>query len=490
MIINTKFFFPLALIISSVLITGCGGGGESDSEKPTPSTPLSNEPTPSTPPSNEIVSFKLSNINISDADALVDTQSSNTGKSIQKSAYSLAGTKKSSGSESSKASTDSLSTETQMMIDGVLTKIPFEFEVIGTTDCTAEAASLSVSDIFNLGANRTLLSISHPVKQFEDCTFEYGPYASYIVNKFGDVYPTEEIFSNTAKIIPANHPAWNTSDNPIIISQDNVAIEVIIDEGAGEPITLREITYGDTGNKYIGNMLFDGKHSATAATLGNDLGVRLIDVDSDGFKIIRQPEGWGNYYGMFIDHEGDFNWTFVGALYTINKETGELYQKWGGHTPATYGNRGRYKTFVMDDRCTVSDYTTTVGVLAADGAVWDEYDQGNTFTIYEASREVGNHGGNPDLSIIEGKYGYCVNGGKYSFVRYNFDTDEMVEFNTDTHGYEVVSYEFGTDKVLIEVIDSSTDDKHFIEYDFHTKAFTDHGVIEEGGRLVVKITPL
>ena len=131
-----------------------------------------------------------------------------------------------------------------------------------------------------------------------------------------------------------------------------------------------------------------------------------------------------------------------------------------------------------------------MGVLAADGAVWDEYDQGNTFTIYEASREVGNHGGNPDLSIIEGNYGYCVNGARYSFVRYNFDTDEIVEFNTDNHGYEVVSYEFGTDKVLIEVIDGSTDDKHFIEYDFHTKTFTDHGVIEEGGRLVVSITPL
>ena len=480
MIFHKKFNVLVVIIISGI-ITACGGGSDAESENSPSNSSAVNTP----------VTLTLSSINISDADALVETKASSTSstsnipsnKSTPKMSRARAVANKSSESSLS------LSTETQMMVDGALTKIPFDLDVTGATDCTSEEAALSVSDILNLGANRILISLSHPTKQFEDCTFEYSP-ASYIVNEYGNVYPTDQIFSNALKIIPANHPAWNTSDNPIIISNEGIAIEVIIDETADEAITLREITYADGGTNAIGNMLFDGKYSATIANFGNDAGVRLIDVDSDGFKIIRPPEGWENYYGMFIDHEGDFNWTYVGTLYTINKVTGELYQKWGGHTPATYGNRGRYKTFVMDDRCTVSDYASVVGVLAADGAVWDQYDQGDTFTLYEAGKTNSFGGYSPNLSKLEGKYGYCVNDGIYSFVRYNFETKEMVEFNSDSYAYEVVSYEFGTDKLLIEVIDSSTDDKHFVEYDFDTKTLTDHGVIEEGGRVVVNIKPL
>ena len=150
---------------------------------------------------------------------------------------------------------------------------------------------------------------------------------------------------------------------------------------------------------------------------------------------------------------------------------------------AMYGHMGRYKTWIMSDRCIAYDYSN--GDFINTG-------------LYPAYKDVGgwsvgsgyNPNNNPSYARIVSKYAYCVTGDLRGFSKVDLDSKSGIGFDLDKEGFLAKNYDVFANSAFVTIINTANSDKVYVELDFKTGKVINRGVISQGNRKVVSLLPI
>lgn len=445
---------PMSL---AIFVTGCGGGSSSGGTDTPPSPP---------PPPASAVAVKVNGINFKSADSIVQLDAQST--------YD---------------NNSNLHQVTKIMKDKVIENIDVRIQPINEEDlivCPTVYPEIRVLERQIIADDWSAIKAEFPKEQYPDCSFSYDHPKAYIVKEDGSaIYDLSnygiEFFSN---VISSNDPYRNTSNQPIL--ETNLGhLALTIPDDYSKKLGVKELPYF---NSALNKAIYDGTYSLETHRFGNDEGYILDNTLDNGFSPL-YPDEYSTHYSMFIDHEGDFivlahGFSSRGSIVKIDRDSGVVAPKWT-NAPIDLWANGRYKHFVLDSAGNVVDYTNPAS--------------SDTVNIGEGMIYHGTHR-NQWVAIAEvhGQFAFTVSEHLNIFTRYDIESKELVTFNLASEGHIVDTeegswdypIEFNEERVTIEVLNTLNDNKHFVEYNFETGTFIDHGVIEHKERLVVDITPM
>lgn len=492
------------LIISVFIVTllsacGGGGGGSSASGSQTPPTPVAN---------SGQVGIKVTALAISPTDVLATTAYSPSvvgsisefferankrlSNSIFPNAYAVTGCGRLCSPSYPPVSFDTNQEVTRKIVSGTLSKIDVSFETVipnTTVACDLSTAEIKVNKLFFTNKSNTdaIANLTIPSTVSSNCKLTYRT-SDFFIKATGEMYELDKsiINSNIKDVIQAGDPSFNSSKSPLLVSAVNPSnplspctiSELSIDITSGA-VNLAELT---TANApvycYGGAIAYDGTN-LVAVSHSFD-GLVIYKKNSTAFKIFRNTDNSG-YDSVFINNEGQFIRNHVTAMYIFDP-VALTSVPWtpSKQAEAMYGHMGRYKTWIMGDRCIAWNYSN------------GDFINNALYPVYKDSGgwSSGAYTSNPSYARIESKFAYCVTQELRGFSRVDLDTKEGVGFDLDKEGYLAKSYDLFANSAFVTIINTANSDKVYVELDFKTGKVINRGVISQGNRKVVSLLPI
>ncbi len=537
-----------------LLLTACGGGGGSSSSNEPNVSLTSNNSSASSSSTPSRITFIVENLDLSDADTLVRFGSTDgttpVGNSLKISEQFISQSNNiSSKNSNSEDKNPLLKIQSNSVIYGhdnaiwpiknditstsvirkqvgseVLT-IPLIYKILQgnlPSSCDLNQFEVDVSEAWEIKNNWYLLKLSYPSSVDENCeNVRHSEFKYHVVDNSGNIFDISDFFTQFEGIIPANDGIWNSTNDPILLGYSMIPkVMEVNDDGS---LTFTDLTiaptYGETSPYLDGSFLYDGTYVLECSNSrgGLDLDIKISKKGETGYTLVRNPRGAGNSWQCikFIDKDGDFFFIDQTSMWSISKETGDFFNKWGkadnnrfqdyDFSPNTIdfnqlncdgdvGNAG-CATFYANRQVIgrVDDFV----ILNSNSFVYN-LDTAEFFTICTGKKKYPSLS-NPIVndathvtSFRSGRYLYCSR-AQHIFTRYDFQTDSIVSFDTDSIGLEVLenNFIFGNNSVVFKAIDTSTEDVKLGVFNFNDNSYEDLGTIETAeGRKAYTVLPI
>jgi len=381
---------------------------------------------------------------------------------------------------------------TRKIVSGTLSKIDVGFEtVIPNTSvaCDLSNAEIKVNKLFFTNKSNTdaIANLTIPTTVSSDCKLAYRT-SDFFIKATGEMYELDKsvINSNIKDVIQAGDPSFNSSKNPLLVSSTNPAYyfspctvsELSINSNSGA-VVLTELTSADAPVYcYGGAIAYDGNYLVGVAT--SFAGLIIYQKNNTAFKFFRNTDNSG-YDSVFINNEGQFIRNHVFNMYVFDP-VALTSTPWtpSKQAEAMYGHMGRYKTWIMSDRCIAWNYSN------------GDFINNALYPVYKDSGgwSSGAYNSNPSYARIESKFAYCVTQELRGFSKVDLDTKVGVGFDLDKEGYLAKSYDLFANSAFVTILNTSNSDMVYIELDFTTGKVIKRGVISQGNRKVVSLLPI
>lgn len=511
---TSKTFRFSALAFAVATLAACGGGGGSDVG--TPAT--AQVPAPSSTALAPVVStrqaqsVRLTGLNISAKDILVETAPSVTSvaalflRDIGSKALNVL------VPNAFAALNDDVKPGvnfgfTNKIQDGKLISIGVHLKTKDgkETACLTGTAEAKVFEVWKIKANQNFLiaKLSYPTVIEADCSvlsssYQTSTFAVVNGNTLDLSVPGEQI----VRIIEAGDQAFNTSENALVVYDSGMIRELAVDANGVSTLTDLSASTLPVRTNYDGAFAYNGVHlvglpkGRTDAALiyeKSSKTIKMIVVNANGtdgtLADSRYPA-----QGVMIDNTGKFIWMDDGvAKRELDLSTG-TYKKWAPvaeaqyigsapmgtssakQIPFTYGIRGRIGTTMLDDR----------------GILWNwATGDAKRLTNPENMTVVSFVGGSTYSRLTGDGIALTVNEIGNIYTRYNVNTNELRYFNTDTTGYYFsrsrAAQVFKDRVMLLDAVSLVSSDVRIVEMNFDTNQVIDRGVVIVGDRKVVKL---
>jgi hypothetical protein len=485
----------------ATLLSACGGGGSGAS-----SNASGSQISPTQVASSDPVGIKVTALAISPTDVLATTAYSPTVvgsvsefferankrllDAIFPNAYAVTGCGRLCSPSYPPVSFDANQEVTRKIVSGKLSKIDVSFEtVIPNTSvaCDLTNAEVKVNKLFFANKINTdvIANLTIPSTVSSDCKLSYRT-SDFFIKATGEVYELDKsiININIKDVIQAGDPSFNSSKSPLLVSAVNPSSssctisELSIDISSGS-VTLTELTTASAPVAcYGGAIAYDGTNLVAVSTSFS--GLVIYKKNSTAFKIYRNTDN-SSYDAVFINNEGQFIRNHVTEMYIFDPAALTSVPWTPSKQPeAMYGHMGRYKTWIMGDRCIAWNYSNGDFINNA---------------LYPANKDSGGWDSgafikNFSYARINSKYAYCVTGELRGFSKVDLDTKEGIGFDLDKEGYLAKSYDLFANSAFVTILNTANSDKVYVELDFTTGKVINRGVISQGNRKVISLLPI
>lgn len=384
---------------------------------------------------------------------------------------------------------------TRKIVSGTLSKIDVAFETVvpnTSVACDLTNAEIKVNKLFFTNKTNTdaVANLTIPTSVAVDCKLTYRT-ADFFIKSTGEMYEVDKsiINGNIKDVIQAGDPSFNSSGNPLLVSSVNpsnyyadcTVSELSIDKNTGAVVMTELTSVNAPVACYGGALAYDGKYLIAAAN--SFAGFVIYQKNSTAFKFFRNSDNSG-YDSIFINNEGQFIRNHVFQMYVFDP-IALTSTPWtpSKQAEAMYGHMGRYKTWIMSDRCIAWNYSN--GDFINTG-------------LYPSYKDVGgwsvgsgyNPNYNPSYARIVDKFAYCVTGDLRGFSKVDLEANNGVGFDLDKEGFLAKNYDVFANSAFVTIINTANSDKVYIELDFTTGKVINRGVISQGNRKVVSLLPI
>jgi hypothetical protein len=516
-------FARLSLVASAVcVLAACGGGGDggstSSSPAPVGNAPVSNAPVVDSPVSNPPVvagptlfKLRLNGVAFTSRDTLVKTTSAPTVAAASTRAHAMGVDKDLPELEG--AEHDFTNTVREGLLSGLGTSL---VDVDGKeVPCKLSKANIEVTNLFtmNYATGDMIATILAPSQvnlitrnEVTKCHVSYEQH-DYVITGAGKVIKADELRIYDIKdVLAAHDDAFNTSGSAVLYYNDFMyrTLEVTADTAqlvdltqANAPILTERGRVVYDGTYLIGQAAFiEGKFYPRDDTTHGSLIV--YQRNSAKFGII-----WANtsrHYGLFIGTDGK---TYLNEGRTGSGDGPEFD---GMHTLDPAGlmagtSNGRGPVF-MPPELTMPDggwdYTSEVALLpevapgpiggrVGEWVIGNNCQPWNMRTGQTAKVMTQPTWTQPNYArVIDGKL-LCVSNGSNEFVQHDLITNQASKINLGDKGYMVGKYKMYADRAMVEVLDTQTADRKYVNVDFRTGTVKNLGVISGDSRKVVDL---
>ena len=542
-----------------LLLSACGGGGGSSSSNEPNASQTSNNSSASSSSTPSRISFIVENLDLSDADTLVRFGSTDgttpVGNSLKISEQFISQSNNISSKNSNsedinpllkiqsnsviysndnaiwpiKNDITSTSVIRKQVGSEVLT-IPLIYKILQgnlPSDCDLNQFEVDVSEAWEIKNNWYLLKLSYPSSVDENCeNVRHSEFKYHVIDNSGNIFDISDFFTQFEGIIPANDGIWNSTNDPILLGYSMIPkVMEVNDDGS---LTFTDLTiaptYGQTSPYLDGSFLYDGTYVLECSNSrgGLDLDIKISKKGETGYTLVRNPRGAGNSWQCikFIDKDGDFFFMDQLSMWSINKETGDFFNKWGRPDNNQYNNNKfqdydfspntiDFNQLNCDGDFGIAGCATFYANRQVIGRVDDfvilnsnsfvyNLDTAEFFTICTGKKKYPSLS-NPIVndathvtSFRSGRYLYCSR-AQHIFTRYDFQTDSIVSFDADSIGLEVLenNFIFGNNSVVFKAIDTTTEDVKLGVFNFNDNSYEDLGTIETSeGRKAYTVLPI
>ena len=538
-----------------LLLSACGGGGGSSSSNEPNVSLSSNNSSASSSSTPSRITFIVENLDLSDADTLVRFGSTDgttsVGNSLKISEQFISQSNNISSKNSNsedinpllkiqsnsviysndnaiwpiKNDITSTSVIRKQVGSEVLT-IPLIYKILQgnlPSSCDLNQFEVDVSEAWEIKNNWYLLKLSYPSSVDENCeNVRHSDFKYHVVDDSGNIFDISNFFTQFEGIIPANDGIWNSTDDPILLGYDMIPKVMEVNEDGSLTFTDLTIapTYGQTSPYLDGSFLYDGTYVLECSNSrgGLDLDIKISKKGENGYTLIRNPYGEGNSWLCikFIDDDGDFIFLNQSSIWTLDKETGEFINKWGEPSESSFTNNDLAPNQIgTEARNCLLGGTNLAGcsnfyanrqvigrfqdyiALNSNSFVYN-LETAEWFTICTGKKKYPSQDDNivndstHTTFFRSGRYLYCSR-AQHIFTRYDFQTDTIVSFDTDSINLEVLeeNFIFGTDSVVFKAIDTTTEDLKLGVFNFNDNLYEDLGTLETSeGRKAYTVLPI
>ncbi len=537
------------------LLSACGGGGGSISSNEPNASLTSNNSSASSSSTPSRISFIVENLDLSDADTLVRFGSTDgttpVGNSLKiterfiSQSDSISPINRNSEEVNSPIKIQSNSviyindnwiwpikndiTSTSVIrkqVGSEVLTIPLTYKILQgnlPSSCDLNQFEVDVSEAWEIKNNWYLLKLSYPSSIDESCkNVRHSDFKYHVVDDSGNIFDISNFFTQFEGIIPANDGIWNSTDDPILLGYDMIPKVMEVNEDGSLIFTDLTIapTYGQTSPFLDGSFLYDGTYVLECSNSrgGLDLDIKISKKGENGYTLIRNPNGEGVSWQCikFIDKDGDFIFLDQNLIWSITKETGEFINKWGeageysfpnnDHTPNQRGVEARNCLLGGTNLASCSYFYANRQVIGRfqdyialnQTSIVYNLETAEFFTICTGKKKYPTTDDNivSDSTHVtyfrSGRYLLCSR-AQHIFTRYDFQTDSIVSFDTDSINLEVLKddFIFGTNTVIFKAIDTTTEDLKLGVFNFNDNSYEDLGTIETSqGRKAFTVLPI
>lgn len=333
--------------------------------------------------------------------------------------------------------------------------------------CVFGNPEISINSVFSLDSkrNRSFVSIDYPASVSWDCTVLYKT-GTFVVVENGDAFLVfDEFYDYIPSYIPANNQMFNLSDTPIVFMPGESPASLLIYDEVSRTITFEEITPPTVSIDR--DVSFDG----TYLTAKDGKSGYLFKRGEQGFTEL--DDGWINSHTFFnADHElmtlydGRYN-IFDPEDVSLTIYPNQPPQAFG--TPVLrYGNR-----IISLGQVVWNTETNQIDCLFGDANPDYQYLINSYCESASYSWPIDNY-----YVAYEEKKG--------KFYRRNLDTWTIVtDLDVSDAGYSnVEGVELFKDRAYFKYVNPKTANKEYVEVDFETGQFINHGVIQDGARKI------
>lgn len=379
-----------------------------------------------------------------------------------------------------------------------------------TVTCDLSTAEISIIKVFELFADGGdfLTQVDIPDLVKEDCSIQTRRAWLY-VTAGGETYDvTTGLYDETTglpggvnDVIVAGDPAFNQSATPLVVDSNGVVKYAQLQ--ADKSLKLVQLTTLDAPivTNVTGSFAYNGQYLLGASTSSSSSSALFFvyEKDSTAFRLFRPGSsdsiggyGWNTngYLNVGLDDQGRFLFHHASDYFralntsdlTFSEAFSGLTNTAPGATPVVntswpigmFGFQGRYGKWIMSDRGALWNYETRTSLCL--------------MNFPNTSPSVDNCWGGTYVRLW-GKYAYAVDRDKNIFVRYDLDTGTGVGFNISNSGFLAKDFKVFKDLAMVEVVQSSTSDRKYVELNFDSNQLIERGVITSGGRTVDTFTP-
>ena len=325
----------------------------------------------------------------------------------------------------------------------------------------------------------------------------------------GSVYLLDsQITGQISDVIPSGDPAFNTSNNPLVISKTGDISEISI--AANGSVTQTQLTTASApltagnnpnGSVPLGSVAYNGTYLVGVAA--NFSGLVVYQKGTTAFRIVRDNFG-GSYYSIFISPNNEMVWGSASSpkkVLNLTDLTLTDYAPSGARTTngntvypvGMFGANGRYSSYVLSDRCMLWD-TKLGGWMSLFNFPNNPAGTINDTLSGSDVSLVGN--ARYSYARISKNFAYCVatssgNGVPNYFARYNIQNGTKIGVNLDNFGFLASGgYQVFEKNAFATITNTSNSDVQYVEINLETGAVTDRGVITVGTRKVTKLVPI
>jgi hypothetical protein len=371
---------------------------------------------------------------------------------------------------------------TRQLVSGNLIPISVTYATVSgdAIICDLNTAEILVKDIWviNEKTNDLLANMSFLSSFDENCNGAYTSGTYVISGSSGKVFKVDQNIAGLSDIIPANDPAFNTSDSALLLLAGGQVLELKV---SSDLVTITQLTTDSLRLLSRGGLnviAYDGTYLVGVAdSPGNPIIVyKKGDVS---FGIFRPNTN--SYPGIFINPEGKFVWNDVHTMSVLDPVSLTVSPYEPSRQPSNmYGARGRYASWLMSDRC----------------MLWNTAN-GDWINLYFYPKFANVDPWGPDAptirldySRLSGKYAFCVDHTFSSFVRYDIEESTGVGVDLSSIGIVSSGYEIFEDFAFAKITKAASSNVEYVQIDFSTGEVKNLGVITSGSRTVVNLVPI
>jgi len=368
-------------------------------------------------------------------------------------------------------------------------------EVEKNIQCDLTSAEIRIQKSFELNTPTEdfLIQAETPDSVDKNCKITLKNSILYVKGD-SSVFNVTNAFSNPiVDVIPANDPAFNKSDTPLIVDSTGLIkfIELMPD-GSLRAVDLNTVSAPIYTN-YAGAFAYDGnKLFGASNTSVQSATYFAFQRGSTEFKIFKPADGSSNgYLSTILDDQGRIlfhyasggfqvlntvDWSYQPLLPTFIGEFGMPVRDFG-FPMGMYGAQGRYGKWILSDRGTLWNYDTKAALC---------------LVAYPDTELTLSHcgSGTPKYVRLWGHFAYAVDNNMDNFVRFDINTGTGVSVSLNSKGYLAKSFQVFKNSAMVEIVNAANSDKKFVENNFETGAVTDRGVISLGNRTVDTFTSI
>jgi hypothetical protein len=514
-------FARLTLVATAVCaLAACGGGGGGGSTSSSPA-PVGNAPVVDSPVSNPPVvagptsfTLRLNGVAFTSRDVLVKTAAAPMAQAASGRAHTM-------GVDNSLPDLEGVEHDfTNVVRDGLLAGLGTSLVDVDGKDvpCNLAKANVEVSNLFTMNSATgdmiaTILAPSQvnlvPQEQGQaKCLVSYEVH-DYVVTGAGKVIMADELMIHMLKdVLPAHDEAFNTSDSAVLYYEDHMYRTLEISAAGAKLVDLTQANAPILTER--GRVVYDGTYLIGQAAYFNGKFYPRDDANHGSLIVYQRNSAkfgiiWASsnrHYGLFIGVDG--------KIYLNEGHTGGIdgpdYDGMHSLDPAGLmagTSNGRGPAFsppelVMPDAGW--DWYSDNAVLPEPNAGnisgrSGEWIIGNTCQPWnmrtgQTAKVLSQHKDTlaKYARVIDGKL-LCVSNGDTEFVQHDIGSKDTTRVDLSVKGYMVGKYKMYSDRAMVEVLDTQTADRKYVNVDFKTGAVKNLGVISGDSRKVVDLLP-